>query len=75
MPLTGTIPTELRHSIRVFSWDNADGEDDVYGLFTFNFDLDLILTFSQGCKDLIFFRIILLTGTTLYSAHLIEPLQ
>ena len=60
------ITTELRHWIRVFSWDDVD---DVYGLFTFNFNLELILTFSQGHT---FLNIILLTGTTLYLAHLME---
>ena len=53
--------------VEVFSWNEVDG------FFTFNFDF--ILTFSQGHKDLIYFHIILLTGTTLYSAHLIKPLQ
>ena len=40
-----TIITELRHWIRVLSWDDVD---DVDGLFTFNFDCDLILTFSHN---------------------------
>ena len=44
-------------------------KDDVDVLFTFNFDLDFLVTLSQGYKDC--FSIILLMGTTLYSAHLI----
>ena len=54
--------------VRVFSWNNLDV------LFTFNFDHDLQLTFSQ---DLLidFFNIMTLTGTTSYSTYLIDRLQ
>ena len=55
--------------VGVFNWNYLDV------LFTFNFDLDLILTFFQGHKDLYFFNFMPLTGTTSYSADLIDRLQ
>ena len=45
-------PLQLRHWIRVFSWDNLDEVHYADGPFTFNCDLALILTLSQCHKDL-----------------------
>ena len=55
--------------VRLISCDNVDG------LFILNFYLDRTLIFFPGHKDLYFLNIIVLMGTTLYSAHLMEPLQ
>ena len=50
-----------------------DSWNDV--LFTLNFDLDLNRPFPKITKDLNFFNIMPLMGTTSYSAYLIESLQ
>ena len=54
--------------VGVFNWN------DLNAFVTLHFDPDLILSLSQGHKDLVFKRN-LLTGTTSYSAHLMEQLQ